>query len=270
MTRTAVIAGQGALPGLLVSALTAQGDEVLLAVMEGFPATVPGHAAIGFRIERLVPFLDHLVAQGVERVVLAGAVRRPKLEPELFDARTATLVPRLIAAMQLGDDGTLREVIALLEEWDLTVVGVHDILPGLLPPAGILTKAAPSARHRADADLGQETVRVMGREDSGQACIVRAGSVIAREGTEGTDAMIAALQPAGQASSILFKAPKPGQDRRADLPVIGPRTALAAAEALLEGIVIEAGGVMVIDLPEVREILDGQGMFLWVRPKGSA
>jgi UDP-2,3-diacylglucosamine hydrolase len=110
----------------------------------------------------------------------------------------------------------------------------------------------------------------MGCQDSGQACVVKAGSVIAREGPEGTDAMIAALEPAGKASGILFKAPKPGQDRRADLPVIGPGTALAAAKALLDGIVIEAGGVMVIDLPEVREILDGQGMFLWVRPRGSA
>jgi UDP-2,3-diacylglucosamine hydrolase len=270
MTRTAVIAGTGALPALLVAALKEAGDDVLLAEMEGFPATVPGQPAIRFRLERLVPFLDHLVAQGVERVVMAGAVRRPKMEPELFDARTATLVPRLIAAMQLGDDGALREVIAILEDWDLTVVGVQDILPGLLPSAGIPTKAVPSTQHKADAGIGQETVDIMGCQDSGQACIVRAGSVIAREGPEGTDAMIAALDPLGKASGILFKAPKPGQDRRADLPVIGPRTALAAAEALLEGIVIEAGGVMVIDLPEVREILDGHGMFLWVRPRGSA
>ena len=270
MTRTAVIAGQGALPALLVSALAAQGDDVLLAEMEGFPATVPGHPSIRFRIERLVPFLDHLVGQGVERVVMAGAVRRPKLEPELFDARTATLVPRLIAAMQLGDDGALREVIAILEEWDLTVVGVQDILPGLLPPHGVLTKLTPQQHHETDAGLGEEAVRVMGCDDTGQACIVRAGSVIAREGPEGTDAMIGALEPAGAASGILFKAPKPGQDRRADLPVIGPGTALAAAVAVLEGIVIEAGGVMVIDAAEVVEILDGQGMFLWVRPKGSA
>lgn len=270
MTRTAVIAGTGALPALLVAALKEAGDDVLLAEMEGFPTTVPGHAAIRFRIERLVPFLDHLVAQGVERVVMAGAARRPKLEPDLFDARTATLVPRLIAAMQLGDDGALREVISILEEWDLTVVGAQDILPDLLPPAGTLTKAVPSTQHQADAEIGQETVRLMGREDSGQACVIRAGSVVAHEGPGGTDAMIAALDPLGEASGLLFKAPKPGQDRRADLPVIGPRTALAAAEALLEGIVIEAGGVMVIGLPEVCEILDGQGMFLWVRPRGAA
>jgi UDP-2,3-diacylglucosamine hydrolase len=312
MTRTAVIAGTGALPALLVAALKTAGDTVLLAEMEGFPATVPDHPAIRFRIERLVPFLDHLVDAGVTRVVLAGAVRRPRMEPELFDARTATLVPRLLTAMQSGDDGALREVISIFEEWDLAVVGAHEILPDLLPPSGVLTGIAPGPQHETDAELGEGMVRVMGRDDSGQACVIRDGKPVLREGPEGTDAMLASLavpmrdpdddvplsgrvfmdfagslvseaahrlsrlaarsgmraQP-GQTGGILFKAPKPDQDRRADLPVIGPRTALAAAEAQLDGIVIEAGGVMVIDLPEVREILDGQGMFLWVRPRGT-
>ncbi len=313
MTRTAVIAGTGALPAFVVAALKAAGDTVLLAEMEGFPATVPGHPAIRFRIERLVPFLDHLVDAGVTRVVMAGAVRRPKMEPELFDARTATLVPRLIKAIGSGDDGALREVIAIFEEWDLTVVGPHEVLPDLLPPSGVLTRTGPKPQHEMDAELGEAMVGVMGREDSGQACIVRDGNQILREGPEGTDAMLALLaapvfDPDGDVAlpdrvlidpigslvadtaksllkqavrtglpqqprtvgGILFKAPKPGQERRADLPVIGPKTAMAAAEAMLDGIVIEARGVMVIDLPEVREILDGRDMFLWVRSRGAA
>ena len=63
----------------------------------------------------------------------------------------------------------------------------------------------------------------------------------------------------------LFKAPKPAQDRRVDLPTIGPRTAMGAAEAGLDGIVIAGGGVMVLDQPRVRAILDAMEMFLWVR-----
>ena len=64
---------------------------------------------------------------------------------------------------------------------------------------------------------------------------------------------------------VLFKAPKPGQDRRVDLPPIGPATAMRAAKAGLEGIVIEAGGVMVLDQPQTVAILDKMEMFLWVR-----
>jgi len=32
--------------------------------------------------------------------------------------------------------------------------------------------------------------------------------------------------------------------------------------------VIEADGVMVLELVAVRQVLDAQGMFLWVRPRG--
>ena len=67
------------------------------------------------------------------------------------------------------------------------------------------------------------------------------------------------------AGAILFKGPKPGQDHRADLPAIGPATALRAAAAGLDGIVIQSGGVMVVHLALTVAILDAMDMFLWVR-----
>jgi DUF1009 family protein len=69
------------------------------------------------------------------------------------------------------------------------------------------------------------------------------------------------LPPGG----LLYKAPKPGQDLRADLPAIGPDTVRGAAAAGLEGIVIEAGGVMVLDRAETVRAADAAGLFLWVR-----
>ena len=69
-----------------------------------------------------------------------------------------------------------------------------------------------------------------------------------------------------RAGGILYKAPKPGQERRTDLPTIGPTTVLRAAEAGLAGLVIESGGVLVLDLPRVVALLDAADMFLWVRP----
>lgn len=73
---------------------------------------------------------------------------------------------------------------------------------------------------------------------------------------------------AGQ-GGLLYKAPKIGQDRRVDLPVIGPRTLMLAAEAGLRTIVIEAGGVMIIDQPQVTQIATAMGITIWVREAGS-
>jgi len=64
---------------------------------------------------------------------------------------------------------------------------------------------------------------------------------------------------------VLVKGPKPGQDRRIDMPAIGPATVRGAAAAGLAGIVIEAGGVMVLDRATVIDLADRLGLFVWVR-----
>lgn len=264
----ALIAGTGALPGLLADALVAAGDPPVICEMAGFVPDVRADLPrIRFRIETLGTMLDRLHQQGVTRICMAGAVRRPRIDHDAIDALTAPLIPRLTAAMSKGDDGTLRAIIAVLEERGFAIVGADQILPGLLPDAGILTLVHVNPALQSDAQMAQAQIAAMGRADTGQACVIRDGIVVAREDAAGTDAMLHGLaaKPDFARVGLLFKAPKPGQDRRVDLPVIGPATAMMAAKAGLAGIVIQAGGVMVIDLPQVVSILNGQGMFLWVR-----
>ena len=99
-----------------------------------------------FRLERLVPFLDRLVDLGVTRAVFAGGVHRPRLDPALLDPATMQLLPRIMAAMGQGDDGALREVIALMDEWGITVVGVQDICPSYCPIPASLAPMPPTRR----------------------------------------------------------------------------------------------------------------------------
>lgn len=167
MTRTAIIAGQGALPGLLA----AQCPDALLAEMEGFSADLPGRRVQRFRLERLVPFMEHLIDSGVSRVCFAGAVRRPRIEAELFDPHTATLVPRLLAALQSGDDAALRQVIGIFEDWGLAVVGADALAPDLVPGPGVLC-GAPTPADSADADRAAAIVAGIGALDLGQGAVV--------------------------------------------------------------------------------------------------
>ncbi|MDF3606087.1 hypothetical protein PE067_08085 [Paracoccus sp. DMF-8] len=129
MSRTAVIAGEGLLAPAVVGAL----DGPAVYALDGLNPLVQ---AAPFRLERLVPFLDKLVADGIEQVVFAGAIRRPRLEPDLFDPQTLQIVPRILMAMQTGDDAALREVLAVFEESGLRVLSVDQILPELVPQAG--------------------------------------------------------------------------------------------------------------------------------------
>lgn len=116
----------------------------------------------------------------------------------------------------------------------------------------------------ADIVRGVAVVRALGAADVGQACVVQQGIVLALEAIEGTDAMLAragALARPGP-GGVLVKLVKPGQDRRADLPAIGPGTVLAAAAAGLRGIAFEAGGTILTDRPALVQAADDARLFL--------
>lgn len=260
-SETALIAGGGALPGLLLQAAPG----MLVCALEGQPA--PGGSVLPFRIERLVPFLDALTDRGIRRVCFAGAMQRPKLEPELFDARTAALVPRLVGAMQAGDDATLRAVIALFEEWEFEVIGADRLAPGLVPGDGLLCGTVGD-QDQLDAARAAEIVAALGAVDVGQGAVVARGLCLGVEALPGTDALldfVAAHRGLVPKAGVFFKAPKPGQDRRIDLPALGPQTVAKVAAAGLSGIVFEADGVLLLDRAATIAAAEAAGIFLWGR-----
>lgn len=264
MTKLALIAGAGGLPAALVAALP---DRPLICALDGFaPAGLTPDQS--FRVERLAVFLRWLEDQGVSEVCFAGAVQRPRLDPALFDPATATLVPRLLAAMGQGDDATLREVLAIFAEHGFALKGVTDIAPHLVPGAGVYAGAV-TPQDEKDAARAEAIVAALGAVDVGQGCVVAGGLCLAVETLPGTDAMLgfvaqipAALRPA---KGLFYKAPKPGQDRRIDLPALGVQTVRNAAAAGLGGIVWQASGVICLDLPAMQQEAEALGLFLWAR-----
>jgi DUF1009 family protein len=104
----------------------------------------------------------------------------------------------------------------------------------------------------------------------GQAAVVAANHVLAVEAAEGTDAMLARIAElrargriaAPSGTGVLVKAPKPGQDRRFDLPAIGPRTVEEAAQAGLAGIAVVAGETIVAELAAVAMAADRAKIFV--------
>ncbi|KUJ85886.1 phosphatidate cytidylyltransferase [Ruegeria marisrubri] len=262
----ALIAGTGALPDELVARLP---ERPLICAMEGFEPdrlTVDRH----FRLEKLGSFIADLKARGVTEVCMAGAVRRPVIDPKQIDAETAPLVPILQKAVMSGDDGALRAAIGIFENAGLTVRAAHELAPDILPPLGCLTEAQPSEQDLEDAHRGAGILRAMSAADVGQACVVLRGQALAIEGVFGTAWMLETLtQRPDAGGGVLFKAPKPDQDRRVDLPTIGPDTVTGAVAAGLSGIVIEKGGVIVLDRERVIDECDRLGLFLLVRERAA-
>lgn len=261
MSRTAIIAGTGALPSWVAAAL----HDPFVASLDGFaPEGLSVH--LTFRLERLALAMREIAAQGVDRVIFAGAVRRPALDPSLFDPDTARMVPQIIAAMQGGDDGLLRAVIGVFEDAGFTVVGVEDVAPHLVPIAGVLTGTLTEADMH-DATRAAGIVQALGGVDVGQGAVVSGGLCLAVEALPGTDAMLDWVAATRQGTGGVFlKAPKPGQDRRIDLPTLGVATIRRAALAGVSCIAWEAGGVVLLDREAVLTEAAAAGITLWARP----
>ncbi len=258
----ALIAGRGALPTVVAETLPTR--PIVCALEHVAPTDlIPDHV---FRLEKVGGLLRWLKARGVTQVCMCGAIRRPEFEWRQLDLATLLMVPRIFRAMRRGDDGALRIVIAMFEDAGFEVLAAHEAVPSLLPDAGVPSLSQPSPDAERLARIGDDVSTDQARDDLGQACIVARSGIPAREGEAGTDAM---LRAAGQEAKggILYKAPKPGQERRADLPTIGPDTARNTALAGLAGIVIEADGVMVLNFEETLRRLDAEGLFLWIRER---
>jgi DUF1009 family protein len=261
-----ILAGGGPLPGRVAAAAEAAGRAVFLVGLEGFaePAVLSPFRHSFVRLGAAGRILALLREHGCRDIVLVGPVKRPSILDLRPDVEGTKILARIGRAAFAGDDGLLAAVVRVLAEEGFSVVGAHEILTEAVGPRGVLGRVAPDAQALADISRGVAVVRALGVADVGQACVVQQGIVLALEAIEGTDAMLAragGLARAG-AGGVLVKLVKPGQDRRADLPTIGPRTVAAAAAAGLTGIAFEAGGTLLTDRAGLVQAADDAGLFL--------
>jgi DUF1009 family protein len=208
--------------------------------------------------------LAALHEHGCEDLVLIGPVRRPSLLDIRPDTEGVKILARVGRSAFLGDDGLLAAVIKIFGEEGFRVIGAQEIMRDALGPSGLLSRAAPDAQAVADMERGMAVVRALGAADVGQACVVQHGIVLAVEAAEGTDAMLARCKVLARdgVGGVLVKLVKPGQERRADLPTIGPATVLGAAEAGLRGVAFEGGGTILAEREASIAAADAAGLFL--------
>jgi DUF1009 family protein len=261
-----IIAGGGPLPGRVAAAAAASGRPVFVAGLEGYaePAVIGGFPHEMVRLGAAGRIMAALRGHGCADLVLAGPVKRPSLLDLRPDAEGARLLARIGRAAFAGDDGFLAAIVRVLGEEGFQVLGAHEVLREALGPEGLLTRGAPDAAAMADIARGVAVLRALGSADVGQACVVQQGIVLAVEAVEGTDAMLARAGGLARPGpgGVLVKLVKPGQDRRADLPTIGPATLRNAGGAGLRGVAFEADGTILLDREGSIAAAEAAGLFL--------
>jgi DUF1009 family protein len=268
----AIICGGGALPIAVADAVMRRGRRVTLYPVRGWvdPRAVAAYPYHFIEIGRYGDFRRHATEAGCRDVVMIGTVLRPALRQLRFDWEALRELPRIIRMFRGGDNHLLSILARILEDGGFRLVGAHEVAPEILAPEGVIGRRQPTEQDRADIARGVAVLAAMGPFDIGQAVVVADNQVLAVEAVEGTDhvlARIAELRGEGRirnpvGTGVLVKAPKPGQERRLDLPTIGPQTVAGAARAGLAGIAVAAGAAVIAEAEKVAAAADAAGIFV--------
>lgn len=262
-----IIAGAGVLPRLLAEAA---GETFVVRLAGVTDEVYPAASSAECGMAEAGKIIRVLREAGCDAVTLAGLVRRPDFSKLKPDWRGASLLPRVVAAAGKGDGALLNVLVETLDGEGFLVVGAEEVLASLAAPEGPLGGLTPGPGHWGDIRKAAAIIDALGPFDVGQAAVVASGFTLAIEAAEGTDGVLArcASLPASarggeERNGVLVKRPKPGQERRVDLPTVGVETLKGAYAAGLAGIAVEAGATLVIDREAVRREADRLGLFVY-------
>ena len=268
-----IVASGGELPVALAEHCAATGQQYFVARVSPFadeaafanhPGASHGLGAMGARAEALKQ-------AGCDALVFVGRVMRPDLSTLQFDDAAMQMLPSLIPALGKGDDALLRALLDEHVKLGFQIVGADEVMRDITAPAGVLGAHAPDDNARKEIALAAKVVAAIGALDIGQAAVVCDKLVLGVEAQEGTDALLARileLPPHVRGSAekrrgVLLKRPKPLQERKIDLPVIGVRTIDGASRAGLAGIAVEAGSALLIRREALIAAADAAGLFVY-------
>lgn len=267
----AILAGSGDLPLLVADRLADQGRAHRILAFRGFASRAlrrRADAVVGLLdVRRAVACLD---SWSPAAVTLAGGIRRPDPRAALDAFAWLRNRTEIADILSRGDDNLLRAVLGLLEDRGHRLVGIHELAPELLARAGIYGRVSPSPQDGEAAALGMSLIARLAPFDVGQAAVVCGRRILAVEGPEGTDRMLARVASLRRRppwrpwlrEGVAVKAAKAGQDFRVDLPAIGPRTMTNAARAGLAGVAVASGSTLVLDSAATTAAADALGLFL--------
>lgn len=263
-----IIAGEGKMPVYIARQAAQKGVQVVVSGLKGNAKEEDfrGAAAVyrEIRLGQLGAGLKFFKEHGVRRILMAGRVQHTSIFTNLMpDLRGA----RFLASLKsMQTKHILSRLIEELQKEGLEVVSSALYLEHFMPPAGVLTRRRPTPEEEQTAAYGYKTAKALAQMDIGLTCVVSQNAVIAVEGMEGTDACI---RRAGElckhsaekdACVAVVKVARPNQDERFDLPVIGKGTITALNDAGFKLLAFEAEKTLVLDLEEVVELADKNGI----------
>jgi DUF1009 family protein len=257
-----LIAGAGELPIIIASDAKARGYRVVTVALENIAS--PGLAEVSDVIKWVNPgrfgeMIDTLKSNSVDKVLMAGKVQKSLLYKSKIvpDMRGVKL---LLSIINKGDDVILKAIKKELAGEGMEIIDTMTFSPGLVTPAGCLTKKRPDEDEWKDIGYGWKIAKEIGRLDIGQTVVVKGRSVAAVEAVEGTDAAILRAGELVGEGAVVVKISKPQQDMRLDVPAVGLNTIEVMRGVGAAVLAVEAGKSIIVDRERVIKEAEAAGI----------
>ncbi len=272
--RLGLIAGNGRFPFLVLDAARGAGYDVTViaikeeafADLESAAARPPRAVVHWVSLGQLGRCISLLEEAGITEAVMAGQVKHTKLFSDIVP--DMTLMGVLMRLKGRQTDALISGVADVLRGHGINLLDSTAFLAPLLAREGVLTKRAPNDEEIADLAYGYGVADAIAGLDIGQTIAVKSAAIVAVEGMEGTDAVIArAAQLAGKGVRIV-KVAKPNQDMRFDVPVVGVSTIEAMQAAGATVLSVDAGRTLMIDGEAIIRVADEAGVAIVGRRQG--
>ena len=267
-----IIAGGGVLPEMIARAALKQGRDVTVLALTGeADGSLDSFTPHWINVGELRRGMSLLQERGVRDLVIVGRVRRPSLRGFRGDSEGWKFLLRWIVTRRSSDERLLQALRRYLEErGGFRIIAAQEICESLLAAPGFLGRHRANNETQKDITFGVEVARAVAKYDIGQGVVVCRGVVLAVEAQEQTDNMLRRVNELGESlrgspqerAGVLIKLPKPLQTRELDWPVIGEKTIIRASQAGLSGVVLQAGGCLLVDAEAIAKRIDAEGMFL--------
>jgi DUF1009 family protein len=266
-----LIAGNGRFPFLAAAGARRAGRRVVaLAIREETDPDLEAEVdeLHWVSLGQLGKAIGHLKKAGAREALMAGQVKHKQIFSDIVpDLKLMGVLARL--AFQ-NTDSLIGGVADALSRDGITLLSSVAFLGDQLATPGAMTRRRPTKDERADLEYGEKVARTLAGMDLGQTAVVKGRAAVALEAMEGTDEVIRrAGRLAGKGTTVV-KVSKPSQDMRFDVPVVGPGTLEAMAEAGTGVLALDAGRTLVIEKAAFLETAEAGGVAVWgLEPPGT-
>jgi DUF1009 family protein len=137
-------------------------------------------------------------------------------------------------------------------------------LKPLMPGPGWRLGPELSSEKGKDLEFGFRMAKEISRLEIGQTVVVKAGTVLAVEGLEGTDACLerGSALAGRDGGAVGIKVAKEKHDMRFDIPCVGPETVRACVAGRFSAFAFEAGKSLLLEEQTCAELVKGNKLSL--------